>query len=188
MVVITWHLIDTGETLRVGDPVYLLQPGRSSVFEPEYGGDGTIGGWDVHLWLGWHNAAPEGARISAIDKDQRESYRRIGLAIDINESLYRDRNGDVWTPAPASVPTLTWHQCPIDRFSVVPQLGKRVSELLKSGEWEIVSVTDVLALRAPLRLARRNARYEAFEGGSTPAVAQDNAQRSVHRNARRRAS
>ena len=160
----SWLTSDTEESIQNKyspkvRPVYLLQPEGNHILEESYNGYGDFGEVNAFIWLAKKNADVVGIK----NHEYLSDIELLQLGVDMNYGMVcRDNEtGDIWHIHQHNellIPGKYFHG---PWAETVPDLGLSLSDLVKSGQFEIVDIKKIKKLQYPLKFSfDENQKYE----------------------------
>ena len=161
MGVFSWLTSDTEKSIQWGvkRTAYLLQPGgQPSIAEPCYEGYGRFGGVDAYVWLFENNKQLFKGDTSELTDEQK---RIVGIYLEDGEVCQDPETGQIYH-VDADLSCIVPGEIIRYYFDEVPGFGgKTVRELLDSGRFTKVPVSQFVKIKYPLKFSfNPEARYE----------------------------
>lgn len=149
----SWLTSDTGKSIRANDKrsVYLLQPnGQPPIAEHSYDGYGRFGGIDAYVWLFENNEQLFKGDTSELTDEQK---RVVGIYMDDGEICQDAETGQIYH-VDADLSCIVPGTIIRYYFDEVPGFGgKTVRELLDSGRFTKVPVSQFVQIKYPLKFS-----------------------------------
>lgn len=169
----SWNTADKEESIANvysekfnGRPVYMLQPnGLPPIEEKGYEGYGEFGGVNAYLWFYESNKESLSAKDEGLSEGEKIS---LGISMECGWVCVNVKTRAVWHVFHDARKLLDGEFFDGGFDAVIPAFNSSMNELVKSGEFLRVQISDFLKIRHPLKFSyNREAVYEDLPSSKT---------------------